>query len=652
MKALEIALILTAYDKATRVLNDAVSKQEKRLKDLSKTGREVFSKGLAQAGAGIAVAMPLVEATKQAVAFEDAMADVAKVMDITVGSADFSKMGEQAKEVAEAMGIGATESAKLMANLAAGGVGNGELKQVSMLASQMGIAFNMSADEAGKSFVKIKNALNQPISETKVLMDQINMLSDSMASEANEIVNYMASGGSSVAASFKIAGAASAAFGSTLISVGKSSSEAATIMERFAKGIFKNEDMKAIFDQAGGGASGLMAVLDAGRNSADPFEFFKNFGEYGTDINMLAQNFDLLSAAVKSTGDATKFTDSVQKEFNNRNSTTAGQMRRLKAAFEVLVIDIGNFFIPMLQKVVAFIKPIVTAIRDWSREHPELTKGILAVTAAISGMMIAVGIFNMIRGAVMMLNVVLLMNPFILVATAAIVAVTLIYTYWDKIKAFFANLWENVKGIFRRVWEWIKNLFLVMHPALLIYKHWGAISQWFRDLWEKVKQVFIDIWKWFIDLHMKMFEAGKDMMEGLWEGIKAMAYKPIEAVKEIGAAIKKEFKDILGIKSPSKVFMEFGGHIAGGASLGITKGIGKAREASNSLASAIGAPAMAAVPAGGGGGAMSINYSPVVNITGAGAAAKEDFMAMLKAHQNELMRMLNDAQARKARTAF
>lgn len=651
MKALEIALILTAYDKATRVLNDAVSKQEKRLKDLAKSGREVFSKGLAQAGAGVAMAMPLIEATKSAVAFEDAMADVAKVMNITVGSADFTKMGEQAKDVAEAMGIGATESAKMMANLAAGGVADGELKQVAMMAGQMGIAFNMSADQAGTSFIKIKNALNQPIGETKVLMDQINMLSDSMASEANEIVSYMASGGSSVAASFKIAGAASAAFGSTLISVGKSSSEAATIMERFTKGIFKNEDMKAMFDQAGGGAAGLMAVLDAGRNSADPFEFFKSFGEYGTDINMLAQNFDLLSEAVKSTGDATKFTDSVQKEFNNRNSTTAGQMRRLKASFEVLVIDIGNFFIPILQKVVAFIKPIVTYIRDWAKEHPQLTKGIIAVTAAISGMMIAVGIFNMIRGAVMMLNVVLMMNPFILVATAAIVAVTLIYTYWDKIKLFFAKLWDNIKAIFKRVWEWIKNLLVMMSPVLLIYKHWDKITAWFRDLWEKVKTVFVGIWKWFINLHIKMMEAGKNLMEGLWEGIKAMAYKPIEAVKEIGTAIKNQFKDILGIKSPSKVFMEFGGHISGGASLGIKKGIGKAREATQQLAGAIGAPA--AIPAGGyGGGSTSVNYSPVINITGSGAAAKDDLMAVLRKHQTELMRMIEDAQARKARAAF
>ena len=62
---------------------------------------------------------------------------------------------------------------------------------------------------------------------------------------------------------------------------------------------------------------------------------------------------------------------------------------------------------------------------------------------------------------------------------------------------------------------------------------------------------------------------GKNIIQGLIQGIKSMASAPIEAVKEVGNKIKEGFKDLFGIHSPSRVFAEFGEFFM----LGLAEGI-------------------------------------------------------------------------------
>jgi TP901 family phage tail tape measure protein len=648
-KAFELAVYLTAYDRMTRVINDAAMKAEKRIKDMKKTSQEAFGKGTALLAAGVATAAPIVEATKTAIAFEDAMADVAKVMDLTVGSGDFLKMGQQARDLGVHLGITGTESAKLMANLAAGGVAKEDIAEVGKIAGEMGVAFSMTAGEAGTAFVKIKNALNQSTEETKTLMDAVNYLSDSMASEANEIVNYMASGGSSVAASFGIAGEASAAFGSTLISVGKSSSEAATIMERFSKGVMKNDDLRGIFEGAGGGAAGLMAVLEEGNKAGDRFEFFQKFGEYGTDVSMLAKNINLLQGAIAGSSDKTKTANSVSKEFANRQSTTQGQINKLSATFDALKVNLGSVFLPALNKVVSALNKAGSFVAKWAEENPRLAKTIGMVTAAVSGVLLLAGAFFIVKGAVLALNVVMAMNPFILIAMAAVAAVAVIVTNWDLIKGFFIRLWASVKQIFVSTWQWIKNLLLNFTPVGLIIKHWSTLVAWFQELWAKVKEKFNDAVSWIMNLGTKMLEAGRNLVNSIWEGMKA-AWGNLEAWFEKKVQRIREFLPF----SPAKR-----GPLRDIHRLKFVETIAQSikpeplMRAMNNVAGVMAGGAGGMLqPAAAGGGGMSINYSPTITVNGGGPGAQQEFSTLLQKHKNEIGRMIESYQSRKERLAF
>lgn len=647
-KTLQLAVILTAYDKMTRVINDAVGKSEKRIRDMKKTSQEAFGKGTALIAAGVATAAPVVEATRAAIGFEDAMADVAKVMDLTVGSGDFIKMGNQAKQLSMHMGTNATEAAKMMANLAAGGVAKEEIAEVGRIAGEMGVAFSMTAGDAGTAFVKIKNALNQTTPETKKLMDAVNYLSDSMASEANEIVNYMASGGSSVAASFGIAGEASAAFGSTLISVGKSSSEAATIMERFSKGVMKNDEMRAMFEGAGGGAQGLIAILEAGNKASDRFAFFQQFGEYGSDISMMAKNVNLLKTAVEGASDKTKTADSVTKEFANRQSTTQGQLNKVNATLTVLMINLGQVFLPALNKVVQFVNKVATSLAIWAEENPRLAKTLGYITAAVSGVLLLAGAFFIVKGAVLALNVVMAANPIILIIMAIVVVAAILIANWDRVKKFFIDLWQRIKQMFVDAWQWIKNLLNKYHPAFIIYNNWSSIVQWFTNLWQRVKDTFNKAIEWILNLGSKLYEAGKNIVSSIWDGIKSKwgefekwweeKIKRIREYLPFSPAKRGPLRDIHRIQLMETI----------AASIKPGPLMAAMENATGAVAS--GAPGMLQ-PAVAGGGGFSLSYSPNITIQG-GAGSQDNFAEMLRKHSREIQRMIDDYKARKERVSF
>jgi len=84
--------------------------------------------------------------------------------------------------------------------------------------------------------------------------------------------------------------------------------------------------------------------------------------------------------------------------------------------------------------------------------------------------------------------------------------------------------------------------------------------------------------KKLIDWSKKAFEAikkpievGKNIVEGIAEGVKSTAKKAVNAVKGVGHKITEGFKSLFGIRSPSRLFMGFGANLLEGLLLGIRK---------------------------------------------------------------------------------
>ena len=93
----------------------------------------------------------------------------------------------------------------------------------------------------------------------------------------------------------------------------------------------------------------------------------------------------------------------------------------------------------------------------------------------------------------------------------------------------------------------------------------AAAVEWVKKIPTKIKNAIGD-------LGTLLYEAGKDIMRGLWNGIKDGSTDVIAGAAGVATHIALDFADKLGIRSPSTVFIGFGRDIMAGLVKGIEGG--------------------------------------------------------------------------------
>ena len=116
----------------------------------------------------------------------------------------------------------------------------------------------------------------------------------------------------------------------------------------------------------------------------------------------------------------------------------------------------------------------------------------------------------------------------------------------------------------------------VVWSLTLIVKVITKIIELLKKLAGLVKEAF--------NVLKKPVELGKNLIGGLVSGVKAGTSLALNAVKEAGSKIVEGFKSLFGIKSPSRLFMNFGKNLLEGLVLGMKKLREKPLETLNSIA--------------------------------------------------------------------
>lgn len=716
-KQLKVTLLLSAIDKVSSVVNkvtDNASKGFTRLqKESDKIAKSAANVGKQAGVAGLAITAPLIIATKEAIKFEDKIADVAKVMNLEAGSAGLKKVNDEVKKLSVYLAQTPEDTAELYANIAQGGVAAAEVGKVSKIAGEIGIAFGISAGQAGESFIKLSNSMAMTIDDTKKVTDALNHLGNNTASNSAELFEFLSSGGAGAARNLNLAGQEAAAFGSVLIANGKSASEAGTIFERMMKGIMGDKDMKGAFDKAGGGLSGVMAIMEKGAslNPAKQFEFFSKFGMYGTDISMFSKNLGQLKNTLHLVGNEANYADSSNAEFLNRQKTMATTLQRVKTQATILAVTIGEKMMPIIARLAEQLMPLIDRLAAWIDQNPALVEGIVKGAAGLAAFLLATsGVSYAVSGiatAVKMLSgafAFLAANPIVLIIIAIAGAIFLIYKNWGSIVGFFKGIWDKVififkavfdaikfyimnftplgwiirlwkpiAGFFKAIWDLvktiimvaigvIKKIFLNFTPIGLIIKHWDKIADFFKGIWEKVKGPFMAIFNWVTSFGKRFFKAGANIIQNIIDGISSKINAVTDKIKGVTKKIRDYFPFSPAKAGPLmdihriKLMETVAGSIKPGPVMKAVQGVTQqVRGAIPKMTGVdgLGGGAFAGASVGGGGGAITVNFSPTITLgTGTGASAKEDFMAMLKSFQPELVRMIEDALRKNDRKKF
>ena len=227
----------------------------------------------------------------------------------------------------------------------------------------------------------------------------------------------------------------------------------------------------------------------------------------------------------------------------------------------------------------------------------------------------------------------------------------LIIKHWDKISAWFSGLWERIKSLTSQAWQWLKKMFLNYTPHGLIIKHWGSIVEFFGGLWDKVKGVFRGFIDWLKGLGSIFVKAGANIMTSIWEGIKSMASKPIQAMQDV----VKKIREFLPF-SPAKR-----GPLMDLHRVKIVETIAQAIKPAplvKAMQVTTAAAVMATTPVNSmssnniGGGSVSIVYNPTITIGAGSSQDKQAFVDLLKQHKDDIARIVTDVNDRNNRKKF
>lgn len=368
---------------------------------------------------------------------------------------------------------------------------------------------------------------------------------------------------------------------------------------------------------------------------------------------------------------AAKANGTVDRQFDQRVARDATvQWQAFMGTASRLAITLGSTLLPIATQVLGNLESMASAVADWAQRNPELAATVMQGAAALLTLKLGLGAAQFAFGS--------LLGPFGTVLglfrkAAVIAKFSSTIGFLARTVGSAAPLVFRAFGLMRMAALFLARgvmqagLMMMANPivlaitlivvaiggaAYLIYTHWGTIKNAFAAGvgWVSAKLTAFGNW---------MKGIGSAMMQGL-----LMALNPALLVNKLLSIAKagiSAFKNFFGIKSPSRLFMEMGGHMTGGLALGIDAGARGPQRSMNRMMTGLApdapqltapAPAIRSFPGGGarGGGAGFAGAAApagdtIIHVYGAKGQDVEELARIV-------MRKIEDAKGSKSRSTY
>lgn len=395
MATLSSQLKLSVLDGVTgpfRRISGVVSSFNRQTSSMMAPFRGVAGQLLAFGGAYLGVTKGISSTVGAAIEFESAFADVRKVVDAS--DEQFANMSRTIKSMSRELPMTSVEIAQLFAAAGESGVATSDLKAFAEMAARVGIAFDMSAGEAGESLAKLKTQLGLNVAEVGDMADAINHLSNNMASKAKDITAYMLRVGS-LADMAGFAKEEIAAIGSAMIAAGAPAEVAGTAMQNVVKALTKGNfakkeqrdaakamglDLPTIAKQMQKDApKALKTVLKALAKAPKDQQIAllsQFFGDEAKAFAPLIGNIGLLDQALDSVADKSKYSGSAFNEFVARSNTTANALQILRNKIAFVFEDMGEAWLPTIKEGVTAIGGVLDTLGERAGVFDKLGVGL------------------------------------------------------------------------------------------------------------------------------------------------------------------------------------------------------------------------------------------------------------------------------------
>lgn len=508
------------------------------------------------------LAAPLVGATKAAMEFESEMAEIRKVVDFDTPE-QFKQMGQDILDLSTKMPMAASGIAKIVAAGGQAGIAKEDLLEFAQDAVKMGVAFDLTADQAGDMMAKWRSAFDLNQDGVVALADKINYLGNTTAASAPLISDVV----TRIGPLGEIGGVASgeiAALGATMIQTGTKSDVAATGIKNLILGMSIGEkatkSQAAAFQQLGFDAADMAKRMQTDAKGAilDVFHAIQAlpkdqqagvlkdlFGEESIGaISPLLSKLNLLEDNFNKVSDATKYGGSVDAEYAARCETTANQMYLFKNSMTAVAIEIGSALLPAINSILRSIVPVVVAFANWAKEHQVLIQTMVALAASFAGVLLAARSILAIRAGFNMLKETA--NLFFIVNKNG---ETVLRGSATASKLFHAGL-NGLGAAFRLAATGARALAMALmaNPIIAIVAVIIAVVAAIIYFWntnEQFRAAVIAIWNNIVSFGMSLFSALAAFFTGVWNGLVAIATAVWSGIMTVATMAVSVIMDII-----------------------------------------------------------------------------------------------------------
>lgn len=347
---------------------------------------------------------------KTAVEFESTFAGVRKTVDAT--EEEFAKLADNFRKLALQTPITTTQLNKigeLAGQLGVRGVDN--LTKFTKTIADISVTTNLVEEEAATAFARIANIMQEPIDNVDRMGSVVVDLGNNFATTEREITEFA----TRIAGAGKIAGLSTRdifGIGTALSSVGVEAEAGGTAVQKVLIGIntsvvTADEKLSVFAKTAGMSAKEFQQAWKTAPSQAFT-RFVEGLGSAGdnaitilSDLGLEDQRLiraflslsnagDLLSKTVGVSNNAWEENTALTEEANKRYKTTASQFQILKNSLVDVGITLGEQLLPQINKIIESLKPLFTQIGSFISENPKLVLSLLAVSAALGGVGIAI----------------------------------------------------------------------------------------------------------------------------------------------------------------------------------------------------------------------------------------------------------------------
>ena len=520
-----------------------IGKLTSQIKEFGQIGKGINGKQIAKnmIGGAVTAAGPkmigmaknigssLMETSREAINFESSMADVKKVVDFDTPQ-QFKEMGNDIIEMTKTIPIAADDLAKIVAAGGQSGITREDLMSFAESAAKMGVAFDVTSEEAGDMMAKWRTAFRMNQTEVVDLADKINYLGNTTAASAPLISDVV----TRIGPLGEVGGVASgeiAALGASMVGSGIQSDVAATGVKNMILALTAGESatksqigaLQELGLNAEDVAQGMqdnaketiLKVLSSiqGLDKVKQASVLSNlFGKESLSaIAPLLSNLDGVRDNMDKVADSSKYAGSMEKEFAARSQTTANSLQLAENNMKAFKIAIGNGLIPALTPMIGLMTKGTKAISGFAQEYPGLASAIGTFGVSLAIFCGAIGALSTLAGSVQ---------------------TVIVFTQWAREAGLVTKAWTAIQLVWNAVMAANPIGLAIMGIAALItigyvlYQNWETISDLASSMWEGAKEAAGA----FGEFVKEKIGAMCDWVQEKWQALKDFLSHPIDTI--------------------------------------------------------------------------------------------------------------------------